>query len=302
MSNKNIYRPQSKFQYSSYLYIIPAFVFYILFVLFPLGDTLYTSFTEWNGISEKKWVGLQQYIDNLNNKKITSSIVHSFILIIFYSFLPIVIGLIIAGIMIRVKIYGLTFYRAILFLPQILSMIVVGVSWRWIYAPKGPLNSGLDFFGLEDVSRAWLGSFDYALPFVGLIGTWVMFGFTMVLFIAGVQKIPSELYDAAKVDGANSWQVFSKITVPMLYPFISLALLFRSIDAFKTFDIIYVLTSGGPGVLTRTLNLYAFKHGIEFLSMGYAGSIAIVMLIITIVVAQIFLRKNKLLQPKDTFK
>ena len=114
--------------------------------------------------------------------------------------------------------------------------------------------------------------------------------------------MPNEPFEAAKVDGANSWQVFSKITVPMLYPFISLALLFRSIDAFKTFDIIYVLTSGGPGVLTRTLNLYAFKHGIEFLSMGYAGSIAIVMLIITIIVAQIFLRKNKLLQPKDTFK
>ena len=88
----------------------------------------------------------------------------------------------------------------------------------------------------------------------------------------------------------------------MLYPFIGLALLFRSIDAFKTFDIIYVLTSGGPGILTRTLNLYAFKHGIEFLSMGYAGSIAIVMLIITIVVAQIFLRKNKLLTPKETMK
>jgi len=226
MSNNNIYRPQSKFQYSSYLYIVPAFVFYILFVLFPLGDTLYTSFTEWNGISEKKWVGLQQYIDNLNNKKITSSIVHSFILIIFYSFLPIVIGLIIAGIMIRVKIYGLTFYRAILFLPQILSMIVVGVSWRWIYAPKGPLNVGLDYFGLENVSRAWLGSFDYALPAVGFIGTWVMFGFAMILFIAGVQKIPTELYDAAKVDGAGAISEFFNVTLPNLRGEIIVALIF----------------------------------------------------------------------------
>ena len=87
--------------------------------------------------------------------------------------MPIIIGLLIAGIMIRVKINGMATYRAILFLPQILSMIVVGIAWRWIYAPKGPLNSGLDFFGLEEVSRAWLGSFDYALPFVGLIGTCV---------------------------------------------------------------------------------------------------------------------------------
>ena len=145
MSTKNIYRPQTKIDYSTYFYILPAFIFYIIFVLFPLADTFFNSFTEWNGISEKKWVGFDQYINNLQNKKITSSIKHSFILIIFYSVLPIIIGLLIAGIMIRVKINGMATYRAILFLPQILSMIVVGIAWRWIYAPKGPLNSGLDF-------------------------------------------------------------------------------------------------------------------------------------------------------------
>ena len=128
------------FRISIYL---PAFIFYIIFVIFPLADTFYNSFTQWNGISEKKWVGFDQYINNLQNKKITSSIKHSFILIIFYSVLPIIIGLLIAGIMIRVKINGMATYRAILFLPQILSMIVVGIAWRWIYAPKGPLNSGL---------------------------------------------------------------------------------------------------------------------------------------------------------------
>jgi len=148
MSTKNIYRPQNKIDYSSYLYILPAFIFYIIFVFFPLADTFYNSFTEWNGISEKKWVGLEQYVKNLSNKKITSSIKHSFILIIFYSFFPIVIGLMIAGLMIRVKVRGMSTYRAILFLPQILSMIVVGIAWRWIYAPKGPLNSGLDFESL----------------------------------------------------------------------------------------------------------------------------------------------------------
>ena len=103
MSTKNIYRPQTKIDYSTYLYILPAFIFYIIFVLFPLADTFLNSFTQWNGISEKKWVGLDQYINNLQNKKITSSIKHSFILIVFYSFLPIIIGLLIAGIMICSK-------------------------------------------------------------------------------------------------------------------------------------------------------------------------------------------------------
>lgn len=296
MSNKNIYRPQSKFQYSSYLYIVPAFVFYILFVLFPLGDTLYTSFTEWNGISEKKWVGLQQYIDNLNNKKITSSIVHSFILIIFYSFLPIVIGLIIAGIMIRVKIYGLTFYRAILFLPQILSMIVVGVSWRWIYAPKGPLNVGLDYFGLENVSRAWLGSFDYALPAVGFIGTWVMFGFAMILFIAGVQKIPTELYDAAKVDGAGAISEFFNVTLPNLRGEIIVALIFTVTLALRNFDLIWITTGGGPGTSTMIPSMFIYKKAFQQGQVGSASSLGIILtlLIFTLVsLILISLREKK---------
>ena len=296
MSNKNIYRPQSKFQYSSYLYITPAFVFYILLVLFPLGDTLYTSFTEWNGISEKKWVGLQQYIDNLNNKKITSSIVHSFILIIFYSFLPIVIGLIIAGIMIRVKIYGLTFYRAILFLPQILSMIVVGVSWRWIYAPKGPLNVGLDYFGLENVSRAWLGSFDYALPAVGFIGTWVMFGFAMILFIAGVQKIPTELYDAAKVDGAGAISEFFNVTLPNLRGEIIVALIFTVTLALRNFDLIWITTGGGPGTSTMIPSMFIYKKAFQQGQVGSASSLGIILtlLIFTLVsLILISLRERK---------
>ena len=296
MSNKSIYRPQTKFQYSSYLYIIPAFVFYILFVLFPLGDTFYTSFTEWNGISEKKWVGLQQYIDNLNNKKITSSIVHSFILIIFYSFLPIVIGLIIAGIMIRVKIYGLTFYRAILFLPQILSMIVVGVSWRWIYAPKGPLNVGLDYFGLENVSRAWLGSFDYALPAVGFIGTWVMFGFAMILFIAGVQKIPTELYDAAKVDGAGAISEFFNVTLPNLRGEIIVALIFTVTLALRNFDLIWITTGGGPGTSTMIPSMFIYKKAFQQGQVGSASSLGIILtlLIFTLVsLILISLRERK---------
>ena len=103
-----------------------------------------------------------------------------------------------------------------------------------------------------------------------IVDTWQWTPFILLICLGGLASLPTEPFEAAKVDGASSWQIFTKITVPMLYPFIGLALLFRSIDAFKTFDIIYVLTSGGPGILTRTLNLYAFKHGIEYLSMGYS--------------------------------
>ena len=296
MTASNIYRPQTKIDYSSYLYILPAFIFYILFVLFPLGDTLITSFTEWNGISEKKWVGLENYAKNLSNKKIISSIKHSFVLIIFYSFLPIIIGLLIAGIMIRVKIQGMATYRAILFLPQILSMIVVGISWRWIYAPKGPLNTGLDFFGLESVSRAWLGSFDFALPFVGLIGTWVMFGFTMILFIAGVQKIPTELYDAAKVDGAGAISEFLNVTLPNLRGEIIVALIFTVTLALRNFDLIYITTGGGPGTSTMIPSMFIYKKAFQMNQVGSASSLGIMLtlLIFTLVsLILIILREKK---------
>ena len=295
MNKDSSYRPHSKFDWSVYTYLLPAFIFYVLFVLFPLGDTFYTSFTEWNGISEKKWVGIEQYVKNLNNKKITSSIIHSFILIIFYSFLPIIIGLIIAGIMIRVKIYGLTFYRAVLFLPQILSMIVVGVSWRWIYAPKGPLNAGLDFFGLEDVSRAWLGSFDYALPAVGFIGTWVMFGFAMILFIAGVQKIPTELYDAAKVDGAGAISEFFNVTLPNLRGEMIVALIFTVTLALRNFDLIWITTGGGPGTSTMIPSMFIYKKAFQQGQVGSASSLGIMLtlLIFTLVSLILILLREK---------
>ena len=289
MTINHNYRPQAKIDYSSYLYILPAFIFYILFVLFPLGDTLITSFTQWNGIGEKKWIGLENYSKNLSNKKITSSIKHSFILIIFYSFLPIIIGLLIAGIMIRVKIQGMATYRAILFLPQILSMIVVGISWRWIYAPKGPLNSGLDFFGLENISRAWLGSFDFALPFVGLIGTWVMFGFTMILFIAGVQKIPTELYDAAKVDGAGAIAEFFNVTLPNLRGEIIVALIFTVTLALRNFDLIYITTGGGPGTSTMIPSMFIYKKAFQMNQVGSASSLGIMLTLLIFALVSLIL-------------
>lgn len=270
-------RPRKSRHNSNYLYLLPAFIFYILFILYPLSDTVYTSFTQWSGIGEKTWVGLENYKNNLSDKKITSSIKHSFILIIFYSFFPIIIGLGIAGMMVRIKVKGMAIYRAILFLPQILSMIVVGIAWRWIYAPKGPLNSGLDFFGLNDISRAWLGSFDFALIAVGLIGTWVMFGFTMILFIAGVQKIPNELYDAAKVDGAGAFAEFFNVTLPGLKGEIVVALVFTVTLALRNFDLIYITTGGGPGTSTMIPSMFIYKKAFQMNQVGSASSLGVML-------------------------
>mgnify|MGYP003866776351 CR=1 FL=1 len=182
-----------------------------------------------------------------------------------------------------------------------ITPIAATFTFRLMFNPSlGVLNYFMKVLGFEP--QAWLASPSTALISLIIVDTWQWTPFILLICLGGLASLPNEPFEAAKVDGANSFQIFHRITVPMLYPFISLALLFRSIDAFKTFDIIYVLTSGGPGILTRTLNLYAYKQGIEFLSMGYAGSIAIVMLIITIVVAQLFLRKNQLLKSKGTIR
>ena len=239
---------------------------------------------------------VENYYNNLNDVKIIYSIKHSFILIIFYSFFPIIIGLAIAGIMVRVKVKGIAFYRAILFLPQILSMIVVGIAWRWIYAPKGPLNTGLDFLGLDNWSRAWLGSFDFALPFVGLIGTWVMFGFAMILFIAGVQKIPTELYDAAKVDGAGPFAEFFNVTLPALKGEIIVALVFTVTLALRNFDLIYITTGGGPGTSTMIPSMFIYKKAFQMNQVGSASSLGIMLtlLIFTLIsLILITLREKK---------
>jgi raffinose/stachyose/melibiose transport system permease protein len=198
--------------------------------------------------------------------------------------------------MVRVKVKGIAFYRAILFLPQILSMIVVGIAWRWIYAPKGPLNTGLDFLGLDNWSRAWLGSFDFALPFVGLIGTWVMFGFAMILFIAGVQKIPTELYDAAKVDGAGPFAEFFNVTLPALKGEIIVALVFTVTLALRNFDLIYITTGGGPGTSTMIPSMFIYKKAFQMNQVGSASSLGIMLtlLIFTLIsLILITLREKK---------
>jgi raffinose/stachyose/melibiose transport system permease protein len=175
-------------------------------------------------------------------------------------------------------------------------MIVVGVSWRWIYAPKGPLNVGLDYFGLENVSRAWLGSFDYALPAVGFIGTWVMFGFAMILFIAGVQKIPTELYDAAKVDGAGAISEFFNVTLPNLRGEIIVALIFTVTLALRNFDLIWITTGGGPGTSTMIPSMFIYKKAFQQGQVGSASSLGIILtlLIFTLVsLILISLRERK---------
>ena len=284
------------------LMLMPATILLVGLTLFPFIVSFILSFTDYSLLrpGQTKFIFLENYIELMKTDDFWIALRVTVVFTIFAVFIQVVLGVIFANLL-HHETRNISFLRTIYLLPLAITPIAATFTFRLMFNPSlGVLNYFMKVLGLPP--QAWLASPSTALISLIVVDTWQWTPFILLICLGGLASLPNEPFEAAKVDGANSWQVFSKITVPMLYPFISLALLFRSIDAFKTFDIIYVLTSGGPGVLPRTLNLYAFKHGIEFLSMGYAGSIAIVMLIITIVVAQIFLRKNKLLQPKDTFK
>jgi raffinose/stachyose/melibiose transport system permease protein len=269
-------RPPGEPRRIGYLYVLPAFVVFAAFVLAPLGHAAYLSLWEWDGISVGRWVGLQNYVDVVSDPALRAAFGHALVLVVFYAVLPVAIGLVIAGLVARGRVRGLAFFRTILFLPQVIAMVVVAVMWRMIYDPEnGALNEGLRAIGLGGLTQNWLGDFDRALPSVGLIGTWVMYGLAMVLLTAGVQKIPSSLYDAARVDGAGPIREFFAVTLPALRGEIAVALTLTTIQALRNFDLVYITTKGGPGDSTSVPAFEVYDRAFQTGQVGSAAAVGI---------------------------
>ncbi|MGH3387863.1 MAG: carbohydrate ABC transporter permease, partial [Actinomadura sp.] len=215
-----------------WLYVLPALVVYAAFLLWPLLHGAWISLFHWDGLSVGTWAGLANYREAVTDPVLRGAFRHALILVFFYAVLPCCIAFVLVAAMSRGVVRGRTFFRTVLFLPQVVAMVAVAVGWQWVYSDHGPVNgflrllAGVEVFGLSlpDWSRGWLGDFTFALPSVGLIGTWVEIGLAMVLFAAGVQKIPGELYDAARVDGAGPLREFCTVTLPGLRRELSVAL------------------------------------------------------------------------------
>jgi raffinose/stachyose/melibiose transport system permease protein len=283
------YKPGQR-PWTAYLYILPGFLIYVVFVLWPILDTLRYSFYDWDGFSTPKFAGLSNYARLWNDQVFQIALGNNLLFIVFYTLFPIGLGLFLTALLTRRKLKGLTFFRAGLFLPYVMSAVVIGVVWRWIYNPLfGPLNQALKAVGLGALARPWLGDFVWALPAVGIIGTWVQYGFCMVLFIAGVQRIEEVLYDAAKLDGANEWQQFWFVTLPGLRSEISVALVSTLIAALRIFDLVFVTTRGGPGNNTMVLSLHIYSNAFNINRVGYAASIAVVLTVVILLVSYLVL-------------
>lgn len=260
-----------------YAYLAPALVLYGLFLLVPLGRAAQFSLYEWDGLGASVFVGFDNYVAVFQSAQLREAFVHALVLIVFFAVLPLCLGLLLAALLTRAKVRGLGFFRTIVFLPQVIAMVVIAVTWRQIYAPTGPLNEALRAVGLGGLARAWLGDYDWALPAVGLIGTWVSTGLVTVLLMAGMSRIPREQYEAARLDGAGALREFFAITLPAVRGEATVALTLTIVAALKTFDLVYVTTSGGPGTSTTVPSYEVYRLAFTIGEVGAAAAVGIVL-------------------------
>ena len=245
------------------LYTLPALAF-LTFVLLstPLVFTIGLSLARWDGLGPITWAGLDNYGAFLSDSLVTASLRNAVALTIFYSALPIAIGLVTAIALARVAARARTTMRTLLFLPGVIAPVVVAVGWRLMYEPsKGLINQLLEIVGLGELARPWLGDFALALPATGVVATWMEYGLVMVLFLAGIQSIPRDLYDAARVDGAGAIAEARSVTIPSLRNEMVVALVVTVIASFRNFDLVYNLTRGGPGNATVVPVLEVYRRG-----------------------------------------
>ena len=267
------------------LYLAPALAAYVVVVLVPAGQGVWLSFWHWNGITKATWAGFGNYTGFFTDPTLRQALEHTLVFILFFSVLPIVLGLISAALTSRREVRGASVYRWVIFLPQLLTPAVTAVVWKRIYAPNGPLNLILRGIGLGGLARGWLGDYTWALPALGLAGTWAAFGLCMVLFVSGTQAIPTELYDAARVDGAGPVREFFAVTLPGLRGQMAVALTLSALAALRVFDIVWLTTRGGPGTSTITPTIILYERAFANPDIGAASAIGVILAVVSLAVA-----------------
>lgn len=277
------------------LYILPAAVVYGVFAVWSGLSTVYLSFLDWDGITPPTFVGLKHYVQLFQNPQLYGSILHALALILFFSVIPVGIGLVMTALLMGKVRRGMTFFRVVFFLPQVLPLVAVGITWRWMYADTGLVNQFLRMVGLDSITRAWLGDYYLALIALGFIGTWVMAGLCMVLFLAGAQKIDTALYEAATIDGAGALRKFVSITIPGVRGEITIAAVITTIAALASFDLVYVTTNGGPANQTNVPGLLVYRLAFDQSQIGAASALAVALTVLVIGIVSLvrYLLKEK---------
>lgn len=272
-------------RWGGWMFALPALGFYAVFNLRPVLMSIQYSFYDWDGIGPSTWVGLDNYLEVFTDPEQFSSLLHAFYLILFFTVLPVTLALIAASVMreIEGRFTGAV-ARTLMFLPQIIPGAAAGVAWTWMYSDNGVVNQTLRALGLGGLARAWLGDFTWALTAVGFIGTWLSTGLCTMLLQAGIGKIDSSLYEAARIDGAGPVRQFQAITLPGLRNEIGVCVTITIIAALASFDVVYLATQGGPGTQTMVPGVAVYLLAFNDFRLGAASALAVVLAVIVIAV------------------
>jgi raffinose/stachyose/melibiose transport system permease protein len=278
---------------TAYLFLAPALAIYLVFLVYPIADSLWVSLHDWDGLSPSwTFVGLDNYQRLLFEDPVAwQALKNNVLWTAFKLLVPTVLGLLLAVALNR-AIAGRTVLRAVFYAPGVLPLVAVGIIWAWIYNPNfGFLNEILKLAGLGWLARGWLSDYGTAFPAVMMTSVWYATGFPMVLYLAGLQSIPVEQYEAAKIDGAASHQTFRYITLPSLKETHVIVITLAVINSFRTFDIVYTMTNGGPGRETQVLALWMYQNTFQYSHAGYGAALAWTIAFISLIVTIPYVRR-----------
>ncbi len=275
---------------SPYFFIVPALLVYVAFFVFPLVKLVELSLYKWDGILPRKFNGLRHYQRLLVDDRFWEALSHNFSWMIAAIIIPVILGLMLAILLSRSSMFGSIFFRTIFFMPQVFSSVTVALIWQWIYNPSyGAINVGLRAIGLDYLAQGWLGDSDLVLPALFIAWSWVHYGFTMIIFIAAIDAVDEALFDAAKVDGANLMAQFRHILLPSIRGALTTIILVTAISSFQVFDMVYVLTRGGPGDASMVVPVYMLESAFTLRKVGYGATVAIAMGVVIVGFSVLFL-------------
>jgi ABC-type sugar transport systems, permease components len=280
---------------NAYLLLAPILIGFLVFGLLPIISSLILSFTRWDLFSAPKWIGLDNFKEIFQDSLVFTSLRNTILFVVLNVPLGGVIFPLLLAVLLSQKIRGVKFFRTVYFLPVVTLSVSAGFVWNWMFTPEfGIINYLFTLIHLPP--QRWLLAPNLALISLIMVNVWKWLGYNMIIFLAALNGIPNLYYEAAKVDGANAWQVFRKITFPLLMPTTFFVVVVSIIGSFQFFDLVYIMTQGGPGDATTVFNYYIYQNAFKFSRMGYAAALAWVLFVIIflITLAQMKLSKERI--------
>ena len=278
-------KPTSKF--GVLILVAPALLIYTFAVLVPFVGTIALSFTRWNGFDLPEFAGLDNYVRAFHDAVFVSSFGHMLFYIASTLIVEVAVGLVLAGLITSRRFMG--YPRVALFIPVMLPMVVIAVLWGAVFNPDfGAMNAFLGAIGLEEWQQVWLGNPLTALPAISLVSGWIFAGFYMAIFNAAFARLPQDVLESARLDGANEWTLFWRIKVPMIRQISTVAMLLCITGGIQGFDLFYVMTNGGPYNSTEVPTTYMVKAVFRDMEIGFGSSLSVILTVVGLVIAVVF--------------